>query len=506
MNPMSSVMTVRRRLPGPLSVAVLFLAYALVLFHHTSFSAGGSDSSGYVNGARLLAHGRAHEPIRGLARLGLSSDFAAVFTPLGYTAARQPGAMVPSYPPGLPLHMALASLLAGWNSGPFLVSPIAGLACLALLYLLGRELQLPPLLALAGCALLAFAPTFVFQTLQPMSDALATAWALAAVLAAYRARGRSALWAAAAGAAFGLGVLVRPTNVLVLFPLLLALPPRARSWLSFAAGGVPFAVFHFLYSAAAFGSPWTTGYRSLLSEGMALRNFPARARHYGYWIARLSSPLVPIGWLTVAADRRAPLRDRAVLLSWFAAFFLFYSFYETYDAWWYTRFLLPAFPALILGALVAARDFVISRGSWAGRWRMAFAGALVVAALAFEVLFVAGERVHKFSKGERIYPEACAVARRRVPSQGIVVSMQMSGALHYYTDATYAMWNWLLPERFEQLRVSTESRGFRWYALLAPFETEYVRQNLPGKWREIDRVGDVVLWELPPSWPGRPDS
>ena len=285
-----------------------------------------------------------------------------------------------------------------------------------------------------------------------------------------------------------------------------AVPPRARSWLSFAAGGVPFAVFHFLYSAAAFGSPWTTGYRSLLSEGMALRNFPARARHYGYWIARLSSPLVPIGWLTVAADRRAPLRDRAVLLSWFAAFFLFYSFYETYDAWWYTRFLLPAFPALILGALVAARDFVIGRGSRAGRWRMAFAGALVVAALAFEVLFVAGERVHKFSKGERIYPEACAVARRRVPSQGIVVSMQMSGALHYYTDATYAMWNWLLPERFEQLRVSTESRGFRWYALLAPFETEYVRQNLPGKWREIERVGDVVLWELPPSWPGRPDS
>ena len=141
MNPMSSVTTVRRRLPGPLSVAVLFLAYALVLFHHTSFSAGGSDSSGYVNGARLLAHGRAHEPIRGLARLGLSSDFAAVFTPLGYTAARQPGAMVPSYPPGFPLHMALASLLAGWNSGPFLVSPIAGLACLALLYLLGRELD-----------------------------------------------------------------------------------------------------------------------------------------------------------------------------------------------------------------------------------------------------------------------------------------------------------------------------------------------------------------------------
>ena len=47
----------------------------------------------------------------------------------------------------------------------------------------------------------------------------------------------------------------------------------------------------------------------------------------------------------------------------------------------------------------------------------------------------------------------------------------MSGALHYYTPLTYAMWNWLLPERFAVLRVSAESRGHRWYALLAPAGT-----------------------------------
>ena len=504
---MSPVMATRRRLFGRLAVAVLFLAYALVLLHHTSFSAGGSDSSGYVNGARLLAEGRAKEPIRGLARLGLSPEFAPVFTPLGYTAARQPGTMAPSYPPGLPLHMAFAALLTGWSRGPFLVSPLAGLVCLVLVYALGRELELPPLLALAGCALLAFNPTFVFQTLQPMSDVLATAWALAAVLAAYRARGGSVLWAAAAGAAFGVGVLVRPTNALVLLPLLVALPARAGSWLSFAAGGLPFAAFHFLYGAAAFGSPWTTGYRSLLSEGMALPNFPARARHYAYWTARLMSPLLPIGWLAVAADRRAPPRDCAVLISWFGAFLLFYCFYAVYDAWWYTRFLLPGLPALILGALVVARDLVIRDGdARRPRWAAGIAIALLAAALVVEIDFDEKNRVHRFYKSERIYPQGCAMARRRLPKNAVVVAMQMSGALHYYTPLTYAMWNWLLPERFEQLRVSTESRGFRWYALLAPFETDYVRKNLPGKWREIDRVGDVVLWELPPSWPGRPDS
>ncbi len=420
-----------RRRP-PLWLAALFLAYALALFVHTSFAAGGSDSSGYVNAARLLATGRAHEPIRGLTRLGLSPDFAPVFTPLGYTAS--------------------------------------------------RELD------------------------QPMSDVLATAWALAAVLTAFRTRAGSSLWAIAAGVAFGIGVLVRPTNALLLLPLLVALPPRAKSWLLFAAGGIPFGVFHFLYGAAAFGSPWTTGYQSVLSEGMALANFPARARHYGYWTARLLSPWIPLGWLAVAADRRAALSDRAVLLTWFAAFFLFYSFFAPYEAWWYTRFLLPALPALILGALVTIRDFVLGPVRRPTPWRIALVGVLVICALAFELRFVAKERVHRIYRGESIYPQACALAQRRVPAKGIVVSMQMSGALHYYTDATYAMWNVLLPERFEQLRVSTESRGFRWYALLAPFETEYVLKNLPGEWREIDRVEDVVLWELPPLWPGRPDS
>jgi len=487
----------RRRLLAGIAVALLFLAYALVLFHHTVFAAGGADSSGYMNAARLFSEGHATTRIRGLDRLALGPEFAEIFIPLGFSPGPRPGTMSPSYPPGLPLHMALAGHLSGWSRAPFFVSPIAALACLVLIYLLGRELRLSPALALAGSALLGFAPVFVFQAVQPMSDVVATAWALAAVLAANRARARpSALWAAAAGVAFGIGVLVRPTNALVLLPLLLALPSRGKTWLAFAAGGTPFAVFQLAYGAAAFGSPWKTGYRSLLAEGMALTNFPARARHYAYWTARLFSPLVPLGWIALAADRRAALRDRAVLFTWFAAFFLFYSFYAPYEAWWYTRFLLPGYPALILGALVATRDFVVGSEPPARRWRIAVAALLVVLALAVEIRYVTKEKVHKFYKGERIYPEACAMARRRLPRNAIVLSMQMSGALHHYTDLTYAMWNWMDAQRFAVLRVSTESRGFRWYALLAPFEVAEVSKNIPGEWREIDRVGDVSLREF----------
>ena len=486
-----------KRLAG-VGVATLFLAYALVLFHHTVFAVGGADSSGYLNAARLFSEGRVTTPIRGLRRLGFTNEFADNFIPLGFTPGPRSGTMAPSYPPGLPLHMALAARVGGWSRAPFLVSPIAALVCLLLIYRLGREVGLPSALALAGSALLGFFPTFVFQAVQPMSDVVATAWALGAVCAAYRARAlSSAPWAAAAGAAFGMGILVRPTNVLVLAPLLFLLPLRGKTWLAFAAGGAPFGAFQLAHGAAAFGSPWKTGYRSLLAEGLAWSNFPARARHYAYWTARLFSPLVPLGGIALAADRRVSLRNRAALLSWFAAFFLFYAFYAPYEAWWYTRFLLPAYPALIVGALVAVRDFVVGLAPTAKTGRRAAAALLVAVALAAEIRYVAKEKVHKFYKGERFYPEAAAMARRLLPGNAVVLSMQMSGALHYYTDLPYAMWNWMDAQRFAVMRVSTESRGFRWYSLLAPFEVPEVDKIAPGvEWREIGRVEDVSLREL----------
>jgi 4-amino-4-deoxy-L-arabinose transferase-like glycosyltransferase len=400
--------------------------------------------------------------------------------------------------------MAVAAFVGGWNRAPFLVSPLAGLACLVLIFLLGRELNLPRGLAFAGSVLLGFTPVFVFQEVVAMSDVLATAWAIAAVLAALRAR-RAPIWSAFSGAAFAVGVLVRPMNALLLPALLVALPRRPKSWGLFVLGGVPFAAFLLLYNSAAFGSSLRTGYGSLLTEGLAWSHFPARALHYSIWLSRTLSPLVPLGWLAFAFDRRVAGRDRAALLAWLGAFFVFYCFYAVYESWWYTRFLLPGIPALILGALLFLRDALRLDEPSTGRrapariGRAAAATLLLFGALAVEVGFLAKEEPHKIYKGERVYPVACEMARQRLPPHAVVVSMQMSGALHYYTDLTYAMWNMLDGARLAELRASTESRGYRWYALLAPFEQEEVRKNLPEKWREIDRRGDVALWELAPA-------
>src|SRR6266498_35273 len=254
-----------------------FLAYAWLLFWHASFSVGGSDSSGYANAARLILAGRVVEPVEALKHLELPPDFVRIFIPLAFEPGPRPGTMVPFYPPGLPLHIAFAGLVAGSNYGPFVVSPLAALISVFLTYLVGRELGLSRLFSTAGAAVLALCPVFLSMAEQPMSDIVAT------------------MWAAAAGAAFGFAVLVRPTDALLLIPLVFAIRLRLRTLLWFLLGCAPFAAAYVDWSQLAFGNPLRTGY-SGPGGGFFPSSFPERFRHYGVWLGKLVSPLLLAGW------------------------------------------------------------------------------------------------------------------------------------------------------------------------------------------------------------------
>jgi 4-amino-4-deoxy-L-arabinose transferase-like glycosyltransferase len=472
-----------------------FLAYAWLLFWHASFSVGGSDSSGFANAARLILAGRVVEPVEALKHLGLPPDFVRLFIPLAFEPGPRPGTMVPFYPPGFPLHVAFAGLVGGWNYGPFVVSPLAALASVFLIYLVGRELGLSRLFATAGAAVLALCPVFVFMAEQPMGDIAATMWSLAAVLFALRSRRREA-WAAAAGAAFGIAVMVRPTNALLLFPIAFAIRLRPRTLLWFLLGGAPFAAVLLVWNQLAFGSPFRIGYSSL-GEGFSLSNFAVRFRHYGGWLAKLMSPLLLAGWVLAAVDRRLNARNRFLLLSWFGGFFLFYCFWVAYDAWWYTRFLLPSLPALILASLLVARDGLSPQHGGRGvLLRRSLAALLLAIVLLVEGSWIRRFDVLKFGEGERLYPDASRWAESQVPPRSLVVSMQMSGALKYYTNLTPVRWDWIQPAQVPLLRERAQAEGYQWFALLVPFENEELQKRLPWGWTKMGMLRDVTLWRL----------
>jgi len=474
-----------------------FLLYAAVLFSNASFAVGGSDSSGYANTARLLARGKVAQRIEALDRFGLPDSADRVFIPLAFVPGPEPRTMTPFYPAGFPLHIAALSLLLGWNLGPYLASPVAAFACVVLMYFLGRELALPRGLALAGSALLAACAVFVSQALQPMSDVTAALWCVAAILAALRARRRVA-WSAAAGAAFGMAVLVRPTSAILFPALLLALPMRPRHLAAFAAGGVPLAAVFFAYNAAAYGHPLRTGWGATGHlEGFALRHFPARFLHYGDWLARMFSPLVPLGWIALPAARGAPLRHRLLLMCWFGAFFLLYCFYEPYDTWWYTRFLLPGIPAMILGALLVARD-VLPRLPAEARPRRVIAALLLVTVLAVGVDQTNDLRVVRVDEDQAVHRESCLWAGERLPEKAAVVAIEMSGALLFYTRLVPVRYDRIRPEEFPRLRERVEAAGYRWFALIMPHEAKVAAAAVPGEWTFLGEQGPMSLWRLEP--------
>ncbi|MGQ0735468.1 MAG: hypothetical protein ACT4QD_17665 [Acidobacteriota bacterium] len=139
---------------------------------YSTFSAAGSDASGYLSQARMWAGGslaRA-EP---LSSLGTWADAALTVTPLGWWPAGVVGWQVPTYAPGLPLLMAPLHALGGTVAAALVVPASFGLAIWATAVLARRVGG-----ALAGvmaAVWLATSPVALFAAVQPMSDMPATA-------------------------------------------------------------------------------------------------------------------------------------------------------------------------------------------------------------------------------------------------------------------------------------------------------------------------------------------
>lgn len=462
---------------------------------------GGSDSTGYLNSARAIAAGTLVEPLDALARLALPAERAHLVIPLGYVPGPRPATMASFYPVGLPLHEVAFAKLAGWEWGPFLVSPLAALMSILLVYAVARELGVSAAASLAAAALFAALPVLTFQAVQLMSDTLAAAWALAAVYFALRSR-RHAGWAAAAGLAFGVGVLVRPASIVLVLPLLFALAPTARAWVSFVAGGLPAAAVFLGFNRASYGDMWKTGYATggALAD-FAFANFPPRFRHYGYWILAMSGPILPAAWISFVFDRARGRRDRLLLGSWFGVFFLLYCFYGPYETWWYTRYLLPGVPALFIASAMLGEDLIAAARKRSAR-AFRFATAVVVVSILFAA-FLGLRLGHRFAvrdvaSGQSVFPEAIAWASTRVPERSVLLAMEFSGALKAYGGGPFIRWDWIDGD-FSPVRARVEGAGYRIYALLFPHEVREASPRLPGtRWTYLGSHREASLWRLEP--------
>jgi hypothetical protein len=345
---------------------------------------------------------------------------------------------------------------------------------------------------------------YVFFGLLAMSDVVSTTWVTFSVLAALRGR-CSPNWAIVSGAAFAVACLVRPDNGLLLLPLALALPWIPSVLLRFAIGAAPGFALLFGFNLLVHGHPLRTGYGNVAGE-FALGYFRQRWNHYTHWLGKTFTPVVPLAWLGVVRSRETRWRDRTLLLVWFGSYFVFFCFYRPYDVWWYLRFLLPGFPALIIGAILAVR------GVWSVldlrchlprlHWTSGNVIPMLVLAcvLSREVSVGVSQRVFDIAETEAIFRRASRYTAEQLPPRSIILSFLMSGALEYYTDLPYLRFDTMDRRTARRILRRTQRQGCRWYALVHPFELDAFRQRDFGQWRQIAAPGGAFLFELDPEY------
>lgn len=479
------------RTPSVVLLAVLVIGYAWFLRLHTAPYAGGSDSSGYLNSAALLRAGRMSTTARTLAGHAAADFGMMAHQPLGFTTRAGTDQMAPSYPLGLPLHLAAFSYLVGLDWAAIPLNICSALAGGTLLYLLARRLDLPPSLALAGAVVLLLCPLYLFAALQPMSDLLALVWSLAALYAALRAR-EGWGWALACGVAVAWAVLVRPTNLLLVVPVALALGTSWRSYLWVGLGGLPGALLLAGYNRQIYGSPFVTGY----GEIWAIFRWEYLAHNLGFfarWIPGLLSPVVLVALAApfLPAARR---RESLVLGAWAALLIGFYAFYyHSGEAWWYLRFILPAFPVLILAALTVLHSLTATMPG-----RKVIGGVLLAAGLAWETCVTRRLEVLQNKFGEATYPDAAAWARTHLPADATIFCMQVSGAFYYYTDFLLLRWDQFRMDKQAALLAALADEKRPVYAALFPFETPEALERIGGHWTKLATVGQVTFWRRQP--------
>lgn len=466
---------------------VLALAtYGIWIAVNIQAIAGGSDSSGYMNSARLLERMELKIPRREIA--GLSSHDLPIYTyvPLGFVPVGE-HEMVPTYPVGFPLLILATSRIAGWDHASATTLIVHALLSLAVLYWLSILLGLSWPLSLLATLLLGLSYVFVDMSLQTMSDVPALAWCSLAFLAALLSK-RHVAWALLAGAAFAMAVLVRPTNILMMLPLAIVFGFSWKRWLLFGLGGVPGAIFQLLINWRLYGDSLTTGYGDV---GMLFQTqyMTWSLAAYARWLTVALTPLLA---LVFGVPFFAELRkDRRIvaLAAWALAYLGFYAFYfYTSENSSFMRFLLPAFsPIIVLIVMVAQR---IGFGLPQAR-RRELGLVLAILIVGWNAFWI--EHVGVWTRNESRYRAAADWSAQNLPPNAVVLAMQTSGSLLYYTPFTLVRYDQFDRSSFTQIERACDAAERPIYAVLFPFETDSVRQ-MPGTWTRVGSVAEIVIW------------
>jgi 4-amino-4-deoxy-L-arabinose transferase-like glycosyltransferase len=440
-------------------IGVVALIAAIVAATFATRSAAGADASGYLSQARLWSWGLL-PPLHFDRAAGISPDLDGwIITPLGWMPwdgvgdMHIDGAQAPTYPPGLPMLMAVPYALADVDGATAVLIASAAIATWATGMVTGG------VAGIMAAAFLAFAPVFLYQSIQPMSDVPVTAaWMLCFLLVRRdKSKGVSLL----AGTVCAVAVLIRPNLApLAIVPFIAS---TTRRW--FAAPVIVAGLFIGFIQLSWYGSPFRSGYGTA-EELFSISNIIPNAARYASWLVA-TSPVLFIalfGFVRVRQDRHA----RALIV--FALLVIVsYLIYAVFDQWSYLRFLLPA---LAVFAVFAA----IELQAWIERcpvaMRLPLFLTLVVSVSAYGLFVARAFETFKLAEQFKRVEQVGEFLKGYYSERPVVISGEQSGAIRYYTLMPIVRWEAATPETLRAAITAIERSGHSTYVALDAWENE----------------------------------
>ena len=237
---------------------------------------------------------------------------------------------------------------------------------------------------------------------------------------------------------------------------------------------------------------------------------------YSGWLLESQTPVVLlaviapflIGRRAGAASRIFGPRALAVTwLSFIAAVAGCYAFYAPFDAWWYLRFLLPAFPAM----LVLTSIGLIGAATGLARRAGGLVAIVVVAVLAWRgVQFAYGHSAFGFREGERKYSAVGEYIGHRLPERAVLICMQHSGSIRYYSGRLTVRYDWIPTNRLDNVIEQLRGLGYHPYIVLEAAEMGAFEQRFQGNselatlnWiprAHLRHASDVKIYDPADKW------
>ena len=460
-----------------LVIGLLAILSGVVTLAFVTNSAAGADASGYLSEAAQWASGQLFHRDALAGTIGVSDPWLTA--PLGWRPAPMAGLQSPTYPPGLPLLMAVPYALGGTTAAAWVVTLAAALTVWTT-GVMATRLAGGVAGAIAGVAIVT-SPVFIFQSVQPMSDVPVTAaWMLTWVLLMPArgdkpsTRGDKPLGLSfLAGVACAVAVLIRPNLAPLAAIPLFAIGLNGRRLIAFA---IPVALSGLVLMWLQwqwYGSPFRSGYGTA-DELFAIANVGANASRYLSWLTT-TSPVLMVGPIGIAMLWRHAATK--ALAAFAALVVLAYLVYAVFDVWSYLRFLLPA---LAVAAVFAGSAIAITLRRLPIAWRPV--GALIVALslLAHGVSQARARDVFRLADQQRRVERVADFISTTLPAGAVIISGEQSGSLRYYTRRSILRWDAASPESLASVLTALDATGQPVVVALDAWEREPFRAKFSG--------------------------